>query len=174
LKGTSERWAVAFIGLGSNLGERQSYLSEAIRRLKQVPGTNIIGLSRVLNTQPVDNTDQPEFLNQVVAVESALSPHEMLAALQAIEDQLGRVRTTWKGPRTIDMDILLFDDLVISVSNLTIPHPRLLRRPFFMRQILEIDPLIVEPVSCRPLEALLTNGGIETPLSGEIDNEKRG
>lgn len=155
MSGDDEGRAVAYIGLGSNLGDREACLGAAREALSRTRGVALVGASSVARTTPVDNTNQPEFLNQVVSVETRMPARSLLACLQAIEDGLGRVRTTWKGPRTIDLDILLYGGRIIRERDLTVPHPALLRRTFLVRQILEIDPETVEPETRRRLSSFL-------------------
>jgi 2-amino-4-hydroxy-6-hydroxymethyldihydropteridine diphosphokinase len=143
--------------------------------MAQTRGIDLVAASAVSRTAPVDNRDQPDFLNQVVTIKTRLPPRRLLAALQSIEDRLGRVRSTWKGPRTIDLDILLYGDRIIEERGLAVPHPALLRRDFLIRQILEIDPRAVDPVSRRPLSSFLpgrvARGG--APSAENIDGNER-
>jgi 2-amino-4-hydroxy-6-hydroxymethyldihydropteridine diphosphokinase len=140
--------SVVYIGVGSNLGDRRKNLAAALTALRRSSAVKLLKVSSIVNTVPVDNVNQPDFLNQVVSIETTLSPRELLAGLQDIENRLGRERLVWKGPRTIDLDILLYGTLVLNESDLTIPHPELMNRSFFIYQILEIDPDATEPASC--------------------------
>jgi 2-amino-4-hydroxy-6-hydroxymethyldihydropteridine diphosphokinase len=158
LKGASEK-NIVYISIGSNLGDRRKYLHSAIEAIGRSHELKLLKSSGVSNTEPVDNLEQPDFLNQVVSVETQLQPHELLKILQDIEDSLGRERTIWKGSRTIDLDILLFDGIVLEDADLTIPHPELLNRPFFIRQILEIAPDIIDPLSQQSLSSFLRGRG---------------
>jgi 2-amino-4-hydroxy-6-hydroxymethyldihydropteridine diphosphokinase len=158
LKGASEK-NIVYISIGSNLGDRRKYLHSAIEAISRSNELKLLKSSGVSNTEPVDNLEQPDFLNQVVSVETQLQPHELLKILQDIEDSLGRERTIWKGSRTIDLDILLFDGIVLKDADLTIPHPELLNRPFFIRQILEIAPDIIDPLSQQSLSSFLRGRG---------------
>jgi len=146
---------VVLIGLGSNLGERIRFLDSAVEAIRHVHGIHLLRSSSVYDTEPVDFTDQPRFLNQVVSIETSLAPHSLLSILQSIENRFGRKRTLRKGPRTLDLDILLYDGLVMEDRVLSIPHPELLNRSFFIRQILEIEPETIDPVSKLPLAEFL-------------------
>jgi 2-amino-4-hydroxy-6-hydroxymethyldihydropteridine diphosphokinase len=146
---------LAFIGLGSNLGNREEFLRAARSAMTRSPQIDLIERSNIARTTPVDNPNQPEFLNQVVSIETGLSPHALLETLQSIENDLGRLRSVWKGPRTIDLDILLFDGRIIADRDLNIPHPELLNRPFLIRQILEIAPETIDPSSRKRLSTFL-------------------
>lgn len=121
-----------FIALGSNLGDREKNIEDAIDRIGKVEGTRIVRKSSLYETEPVGYLDQGRFLNAAVRIESKLSPLELLKSLQEIEKDLGRVRDILWGPRTIDIDILLYDDLEMSLPELTIPHPRMEVRAFVL------------------------------------------
>lgn len=124
----------AYVSLGSNLGEREALLGEARERLMATPGVRLVSASSVIETDPVDVVDQPDFLNQVVGLEVDLVPRELLEACLSIERGMGRDRSQGppRGPRTIDLDVLLFDGRSIDEPGLVVPHPRLARRRFFL------------------------------------------
>src|SRR5512141_2293148 len=105
--------ATVYIGLGSNLGDREKSLAEAVHRLASIPGITIVKQSSVLETEPVDYLEQPRFLNSIIAIETNLTPGELLSRTKGIELELGRQKTIPKGPRTIDLDILLYDDIIL-------------------------------------------------------------
>ena len=130
----------AYIGLGSNLGDRQSTIEAAISAL---PG--VVAVSRLRETEPVGVLDQPPFLNAAAALETTLSPRELLGTLLAIERELGRERRERWGPRTIDLDLLLYGDAVVEEPGLTVPHPRLHERHFALEPLHELDPELVVP-----------------------------
>ena len=132
---------LAYLSLGANLGERGAALRAARAALAALPGTTLLASSRVYETAPQDVADQPAFLNQVVAVETTLSPAALLAAAQRIEDDAGRVRELRFGPRTLDVDILLFQGVESDSAELTLPHPRLWRRAFVLVPLAELWPL---------------------------------
>jgi len=128
---------LSHLGLGSNLGSRARNLSAARRRLRQ-KGVRILRQSRVIETEPWGVTDQPRFLNQVLEVEWPGSPRQLLAAAKAVEREGGRKPTRPWGPRTIDIDILLFDDVSVSEPDLQIPHPRIAERSFVVAGLREL------------------------------------
>jgi 2-amino-4-hydroxy-6-hydroxymethyldihydropteridine diphosphokinase len=134
----------AYLSLGSNLGDREAHLREAARRLSEI-GT-ITATSSLYETAPMEVVDQPWFLNAVVALRTDLAPADLLRELLAIEKSMGRVRTRPKGPRTIDLDILLYDDEVVHAPSLTIPHPAMQQRLFVLAPLAEIAPEVVHPV----------------------------
>ena len=131
----------AYIGLGANLGPREATLLRAVERLAAEDEITVLELSSLRDTEPVGVTDQPEFLNGALAVETTLSPRELLDALMRIERELGRVRGAERfGPRTIDLDLLLYGDEVVEEPGLTVPHPRLHERRFALEPLAELDP----------------------------------
>jgi 2-amino-4-hydroxy-6-hydroxymethyldihydropteridine diphosphokinase len=121
----------AYLALGSNLGERLDSLREAVRLLDAAEGVDVVRSSRIYETDPV-GPPQPAYLNAVIEVETSRSPRELLQACRAVEDALGRVRTERWGPRTIDVDILTFDERTVDEPDLQIPHPRMHERGFVL------------------------------------------
>jgi 2-amino-4-hydroxy-6-hydroxymethyldihydropteridine diphosphokinase len=121
-----------YIALGSNLGDREKNIGCAINKIGNLEGTYIISCSPIYETEPVGYLDQGRFLNAAIRVESELLPLELLNRLQQIEMDLGRIRDIYWGPRTIDIDILLYDDLEMNLPELTIPHPRMTGRAFVL------------------------------------------
>jgi 2-amino-4-hydroxy-6-hydroxymethyldihydropteridine diphosphokinase len=138
----------AYIGLGSNLGERESLLKSAIEQLAQLPETRLGRVSSLYDTAPVGELDQPNFLNAVAQLETALTARQLLWNLLLIERRLGRVRHAAQryGPRTIDLDLVLFGDQVIDTIDLKVPHPEYHRRAFVLVPLAEIEPKLVHPV----------------------------
>jgi 2-amino-4-hydroxy-6-hydroxymethyldihydropteridine diphosphokinase len=131
--------AIAYIGIGSNVGEPQAQVARALRELEGLPDTRLIRSSSLYETEPVGLRDQPGFINAVAIVETALSPRALLDGLLDIEQRHGRVRTVKNGPRTLDLDILLYGDARIHGDGLTIPHPRMHERGFVLEPLLEVD-----------------------------------
>jgi 2-amino-4-hydroxy-6-hydroxymethyldihydropteridine diphosphokinase len=153
----------AYIGMGSNMGDRAGHLRAGLTALMgAIPDVIVVERSRVYESQPVGMTDQPDFCNAVVAVETTLSPRELLSLLSEIEIQNGRQRITRWGPRTLDLDILLFGEVEMDTPDLTIPHPRLMERRFVLEPILEIDPAAKLPDGT-PLRSLLDGLGDDQP-----------
>lgn len=136
----------AFLSLGSNLGDRQALLVEALNRLESA-GVYVVRRSSIHETEPQDFRDQPWFLNMAVEVETGLTPQELLAAIHKIETEMGRQRSIPKGPRTIDIDILFYANEIIATPDLEIPHPRLTKRRFVLGPLSEIAPELRHPVS---------------------------
>jgi 2-amino-4-hydroxy-6-hydroxymethyldihydropteridine diphosphokinase len=136
---------VYFLGLGANLGDPRRNLAGARRRLERA-GVEIVRASGVYRTEPVEGPDQPWFRNQVLKVRTTLAPQELLDLAKSIEQGMGRVPTVPKGPRTIDIDILLAGETVMATPGLTIPHPRLAMRNFALVPLREIAPGAVHPV----------------------------
>ncbi|HOP63151.1 MAG TPA: 2-amino-4-hydroxy-6-hydroxymethyldihydropteridine diphosphokinase [Spirochaetota bacterium] len=138
--------ASVYIGLGSNLGDRDGYLSDAVRMIINEIPAELVAESSVLETAAVDYTEQPDFLNQVILIKTDLPPEDLLKALKKIERKLGRVERFSKGPREIDLDILLYDDLVMNTETLVIPHPEIRNREFVIKHLAELSPELKDPV----------------------------
>lgn len=136
----------AYVGLGSNLGDRESYVRAALGALTVEPGVEVVRVSAFRDTDPVGIVDQPRFLNAVAALETALPPRTLLERLLAIERRLGRTREGERfGPRTIDLDLLVFGAERIDEPGLEVPHPRLHERRFALEPLAELDPGLVVP-----------------------------
>lgn len=129
----------AFIGLGANLGDAEATLRHAVDALRTLPGSRLAGLSSLYRSAPVGPAGQDDYLNAVAALETPLPPHELLVALQAIENAHGRVRELRWGPRTLDLDLLLYGNDCIVTADLIVPHPELARRHFVLVPLLEIQ-----------------------------------
>jgi len=136
----------AYIGLGSNLQQPSQQIQAALQALKQLPTTRLIGHSSLYRSPPLGPADQPDYINAVAILATELSPHALLFLLQAIETQQGRVRNgiRW-GPRTLDLDILLYDNLCFTDSRLILPHPGLYERAFVLCPLYECAPDLVLP-----------------------------
>ncbi len=134
----------AYLGLGSNLGDRLATLQHAVDLLAADPGIIVRRTSRVWETDPVGGPEQPDFLNIVAEIDTDLEPLDLLAVANRVEYELGRVRDVRWGPRTVDIDILLIDDLTIADDRLTVPHPRMHERAFVLMPLLELidDPIL--------------------------------
>jgi 2-amino-4-hydroxy-6-hydroxymethyldihydropteridine diphosphokinase len=137
----------AYVGLGANLGDREGTIGRALQLLASDSGIDLVAVSTLRETEPVGDTDQPFFLNGAAMVETKLSPRELLARLLAIERELGRVRNEERrfGPRTIDLDLLVYGDSVVDEPGLTVPHPRLAERRFALEPLHELDPGLTLP-----------------------------
>ncbi|HTD84016.1 MAG TPA: 2-amino-4-hydroxy-6-hydroxymethyldihydropteridine diphosphokinase [Gemmatimonadaceae bacterium] len=129
---------VAYIALGSNLGEREVFLAQARRAIAALAKTRLLAQTDAEETAPIGPIAQGPFLNQMVAIETELSPRDLLAALQRIENEAGRVRTTRWGPRTLDLDIVLFEKQSVRETGLTVPHPELSNRDFWLRELAKL------------------------------------
>jgi 2-amino-4-hydroxy-6-hydroxymethyldihydropteridine diphosphokinase len=155
--------ATAYIGLGANLGDRMTTLRMAIQRLETLG--RIAGVSSLYETEPVGYLEQPSFLNAVIALDTALAPADLLAALLGIERDLGRMRSFPNAPRTLDLDLLLVDNAILDTPELTLPHPRLHERAFVLVPLAEIAPELVHPGSGKTMRELLhtlpDQGGVE-------------
>lgn len=132
--------ATSFLSLGSNLGDRLDHLSKAVTALAKQPRIKVIKVSSVYQTKPVGGPEQDDYLNAVVKIQTELSAHELLAVTQSIENNEGRVREVRWGPRTLDIDVLTYDDLISADDKLTLPHPRISERAFVLVPFFEIDP----------------------------------
>lgn len=128
----------AYVALGSNLGDRAGYLAAARTALAALPETRVVAASAVEETAPLGNLDQPPYLNQMVLLETALAPRDLLAALHEIERANGRERRSHWGSRTLDLDIVIYDDLTLTDPDLVLPHPGLRDRDFWQRELAEL------------------------------------
>jgi 2-amino-4-hydroxy-6-hydroxymethyldihydropteridine diphosphokinase len=145
----------AYVAVGSNLGDREATIARALELLDDPPALRLVRTAAVRETAPVGVVDQPPFLNTAVRLETMLRPRELLDRLLAIERRLGRVRTSERwGPRTLDLDLLLYGAAVVDEPGLTVPHPRLHERRFVLEPLNELAPDLVVP-GRGPVEALL-------------------
>ena len=137
---------IAYLGIGSNLGPRKKQLKRAIEEIASLPRTEVLNLSSIYETEPVGVKDQPWFLNLVAAIQTTLPPEELLIELQGIESRLGREKGRRWGPRPIDLDILLYDYVILNSPGLVIPHPRMHQRLFVLLPLAELVPQLTHPV----------------------------
>lgn len=159
-----------YLGLGSNVGEREGHLAHALRRLGEA--FDLTGVSSVWETDPVGYEDQGRFLNLVARVETDAPPLEVLHTVRSIEGERGRERTFRNAPRTLDMDVLLYGDRVVDEEGLTIPHPRMHERPFVLVPLLELDTGLEDPRTGERLAELAaaatsSRTGMEPVMIGE-------
>jgi 2-amino-4-hydroxy-6-hydroxymethyldihydropteridine diphosphokinase len=133
--------ASVYLALGSNLGDRLQYIQKAVKELEAC-GLRVLKLSTVIETDPLEAPVQGRYLNAVLKAQTRYTPEELILITQGIERKFGRVKKIFRGPRVIDIDILLYDEVKMVTSRLLLPHPRMLERPFVMRPLEEIDPAI--------------------------------
>jgi 2-amino-4-hydroxy-6-hydroxymethyldihydropteridine diphosphokinase len=143
---------VVYLSLGSNLGDREANLRTAIEKLKEIG--NPVAVSSFYETEPVEVQSQPWFLNCAVKLDTEKMPRQLIAAILALEQEMGRQRKQQKGPRTIDIDILLFGSSVIEIPSLTVPHPKMQERRFVLEPLAEIAPDARHPVYKRTIREL--------------------
>ena len=144
----------AFVGIGSNLGDREANLGQAIELLSAEDGIEVVAVSEIRETDPVGPVEQGPFLNGAVKVDTSLGPRELLDRLLSLENRLGRVRSERWGPRTIDLDLLLYGGERVDEAGLTVPHPRLHERRFALEPLLDLDPALEIP-GLGPISTLL-------------------
>ena len=137
--------SLAYIGIGSNLQDPAAQVKSALTELTRMPGSSLLKSSSLYRTAPVGFSDQPQFINAVASLETVLQPLELLGELQRIERQHGRQRSFKDAPRSLDLDLLLYGELVMTTPSLTVPHPRMHQRAFVLKPLLEIAPGLVIP-----------------------------
>ena len=151
--------AQVYIGIGSNIGDRHAHIQWACEEMAKLPHTELVATSRVYQTDPVGPVAQEKFLNAVAQLSTELTPYDLLDQLALIEQQAGREplhkRIKW-GPRTIDLDILLYDDRVISSDELVVPHPMMHERWFVLKPLAELNPGVIHPLLEMTIGDLLT------------------
>jgi 2-amino-4-hydroxy-6-hydroxymethyldihydropteridine diphosphokinase len=145
---------LVYLGLGSNLGDRAAHLRAALAALGRLPGTAVRRVSALYESAPWGVTDQPAFLNAVAEVTTGLTPHELLRSVKVIEQEAGRQTGPRWGPRPLDIDLLLYDDLVMDSPDLVIPHPRLAERRFVLAPLCDLRPTWIDAAG-RSIDALL-------------------
>jgi 2-amino-4-hydroxy-6-hydroxymethyldihydropteridine diphosphokinase len=148
---------IAYIGIGSNIGDKVHQCERAISEILKVDRHRLLAKSSLFKTQPIGYTSQDWFVNGVIKIETNLKAPDLLRTLKTTESQLGRIETFRWGPRTIDLDILFFDDIEIHTEDLQIPHPFIQNRQFVLIPLAEIDPTLVHPVLKKTVQELLKN-----------------
>ena len=159
---------IAYIGLGTNLGDRRANIQAALKKLDNPPIMKVVQVSSVYETAPVGVTDQADFYNLAIAVETTLGPRELLDTLLHLENQMGRVRTLHWGPRVIDLDLLLYGDAQITLPGLTVPHPRLRERAFVLVPLAEIAPELALPEDGITVSTLAKTISQDSGFAGNI------
>jgi 2-amino-4-hydroxy-6-hydroxymethyldihydropteridine diphosphokinase len=160
---------IAFVGIGSNLGDKIGHCEKAIAELVGTDSNRLLSRSSLYRTRPVGYLDQDWFVNGVFQMETHLDPFDLLRAMKGVESSMGRARTVRWGPRIVDLDLLFYDDAVIQTPEVEIPHPRLHERQFVLIPLAEIAPGLVHPVlgkTVRGLSALLPDQGVEPVFPG--------
>lgn len=162
----------AYIALGSNLDDPQRHVTQALDELAQLPSGELLGASRLYQSKPV-GPPQPDYINAVVCLRTTLEPLALLDQLQALEQSHRRVRLEHWGPRTLDLDLLLYGDQVIQLPRLQVPHPAMAERAFVLYPLAEVEPALTLP-SGTSLESLLAKCPFEglTPLTSESENRE--
>ena len=148
---------IAYIGIGSNLGDKLSQCEKAVSEILEIDRHKLLARSSLFKTQPLGYTPQDWFVNGVLKIETDLEAPELFRTLKIIESQLGRTETFRWGPRTIDLDILFFDDIELHTEELHIPHPRIQNRQFVLVPLAEIDPNLIHPVLKKTIRELLND-----------------
>lgn len=154
-------WHRAYLALGSNLGDKEGYLNEAVEKLKQTAGIRVTKVSKWMETKPYGGVEQDDFLNGCLEAETILEPFQLLAEMNRIEAEAGRERTIHWGPRTLDLDLIFYDDFISEEPQLILPHPDLENREFVLRPLLELCPYLHHPVTGKTVRQMVSELGKE-------------
>ncbi|MBR2275609.1 MAG: 2-amino-4-hydroxy-6-hydroxymethyldihydropteridine diphosphokinase, partial [Lachnospiraceae bacterium] len=152
----SRSWHTVYIAMGSNVGDREAHIDAAMEALEKKEDLNVVQVSEYVESKPYGGVDQDTFINAAAKLRTLLTPEELLMILQEIEDEEDRVRTTHWGPRTLDLDILMYDDLVLDTEQLTIPHADMQNRDFVLAPLSEIAPCLRHPILNKTINTLLS------------------
>ncbi|MBQ7562448.1 MAG: 2-amino-4-hydroxy-6-hydroxymethyldihydropteridine diphosphokinase [Lachnospiraceae bacterium] len=152
----SRSWHTVYIAMGSNVGDREAHIDAAMEALEKKEDLNVVQVSEYVESKPYGGVDQDTFINAAAKLRTLLTPEELLMILQEIEDEEDRVRTTHWGPRTLDLDILMYDDLVLDTEQLTIPHADMQNRDFVLAPLSEIAPCLRHPILNKTINNLLS------------------
>lgn len=150
----SKKWERAYLGIGTNLGDREENLKRAIEEIQRSPKIRKLRVSSLIETPAWGVEDQPDFLNGAIEVETTMKPQELLAFVKDIEKDLGRVESYRWGPRLIDIDILFYGDRLVNREGLLIPHPQIAKRNFVLEPLMDLNPFWIHPVSGKTIEDL--------------------
>lgn len=152
-------WKQAYLGIGSNMGNKREYLDFGLREIKKNPEIKEVRCSDIITTKPYGGVEQDDFLNGAISLKTLLSPYELLAFLQEIEAAAGRERKVRWGPRTLDLDILFYQDFLSCDTKLTVPHPDMVNRRFVLEPLMELCPDYVHPVTGKRVREMLAELG---------------
>lgn len=142
-----KKWHTVYLGVGSNIGDSEANIESAVRMIKESEYNKDVTISNLIKTKPYGYKEQDDFLNGAISLKTFMEPNELLCFLQKIEEELKRIRKIHWGPRTIDLDVLLYDDLVTVEQNLVIPHPDMCNRDFVLKPLCELNPYLVHPLN---------------------------
>ena len=148
---------IAYIGVGSNIGDKAHRCEQGIAEILRIDRSTLLAKSSLYKTQPVGHPSQDWFVNGVIKIETELEAPDLLQSMKEIETRLGRHKTFQWGPRTLDLDLLLFDDQIIDTEELSVPHPRIQERQFVLIPLAEIDHHLIHPVLKKSVQELLDN-----------------
>ena len=149
-------WHQAYIAIGSNMGDKRAYLTEAIEKLDQITGVKVLKVSELIETEPYGGVEQDTFLNGCLMVSTILTPMELLREMNRIEAEAGRERLVHWGPRTLDLDMIFYDDLVTEDEVLVLPHPDMANRDFVLKPLMELCPYKRHPVTGKSVREMFT------------------